>query len=445
MLKRMMWCKKKIWVSFSICAIACLTLFLYSKNYYWIKREHVHFRQAHFPSPNVSVSGDTISKLRNNRTFIIASYQDHREGNNIRTIAIVHEDEKQLYCFISCTTTNNIYVLMAVLDMHSDRFGFPYVTTDILCSEPINCHPKYIAFDSIQHASIDELSMFAVQNLQPSTSLYVNFTVCISTMFGNYDNVLQFTQAIEMYKLLGAGRVTIYKNNCSHSIERLLQYYVAEGIVEVVPWPIEKYLTPANAWHHSMDAKDIGYYGQLVTLNDCMYRNMYRSKYVILIDLDEIILPFKHPDWTSMMEGLQKQHPDVGAFLFENHIFPKHVFSPIEGFNTSSWEAVPGVDILKHIHREPDREDYFNARKMILNPRKVVQISVHSVLKAYNSSLHVPLNVALVYHCRSPLQPALPRESLIEDPTIRKFMIPLIENVNKVLERNKFLNKTAGT
>lgn len=440
----MMWCKKKIWVSLSVFAITFLTLFLYSKNYYWIKREHRQFLQAHFFSPNVSVTEDTIAELRNSRTFIIAPYQDHRDGNNIRTIAIVHKDVQQLYCFIPCRTNNNVYVVKAVLDMHVDRFDFPYVTTDILCSEPINCNPRYIALDPSQDATIDKLSVFAIQNLQPSTSLYVNFTVCISTMFGNYDNALQFTQTIEMYKLLGAGRVTIYQNNCSPLIERLLQYYISEGIVEVVPWPIEKYLAPANAWHHSMDAKDIGYYGQLATLNDCMYRNMYRSKYVILIDLDEIILPFKHPDWTSMMDGLQKQHPDVGAFLFENHIFPKHVFSPIEGFNTSSWEAVPGVDILKHIHREPDRKDYFNARKMILNPRKVVQISVHSVLKAYKNSLKVPLNVALVYHCRGPLQPALPRGSLIKDPTIRKYMIPLIENVNKVLERNKFLNKTEG-
>ncbi|XP_069097888.1 glycosyltransferase family 92 protein F13G3.3-like isoform X2 [Pleurodeles waltl] len=440
-----MCCKKKIWVYLSIFAVAFITLVLYSKNYHWIKREHRQFLQAYFPSHNFSISEDTITKLKNSRTFIIAPYQDHRDGKNIRTIAIVHKDVTQLYCFIHCRPKNYIYIEKAVLDKHVDRFDFPYVTTDILCPEPINCDPKYIALDSSQDAAMDKLSVFTIQNTHQSTSFYVNFTVCISAMFGNYDNVLQFTQTIEMYKLLGAGRVTIYKNNCSLLIERLLQYYIAEGIVEVVPWPIEKYLAPAKAWHHSMDAKDIGYYGQLVTLNDCMYRNMYRSKYVILIDLDEIILPFKHPDWTSMMYSLQKQHPNVGAFLFENHIFPKHVFSPTEGFNTSSWEAVPGVDILKHIHREPDRKDYFNARKMILNPRKVIQISVHSVLKAYKESLQVPLDVALVYHCRGPLQAALPRGSLIEDPTIRKYTSPLIENVNKVLERNMFLNKTAST
>ncbi|XP_069098641.1 uncharacterized protein [Pleurodeles waltl] len=439
----MTWCKKKIWVHLSIFAVAFLTLVLFSLNYYWIKRDHRQFLEVRFPSR--SISEDTITELKNSRTFIIAPYKDQREGNKIRTIAIVNNDVTQLYCFIPCRTNINVYVVKAVLDKHVDRFGFPYVTTDILCPEPINCDPKYIALDSSQDANIDKLSVFGIQNLHPPTSFYVNFTVCISTMFGNYDNVLQFTQTIEMYKLLGAGRVTIYKNNCSLLIERLLQYYIAEGIVEVVPWPIEKYLAPAKAWHHSMDAKDIGYYGQLVTLNDCMYRNMYRSKYVVLIDLDEIILPLKHHDWTSMMDSLQKQHPNVGAFLFENHVFPKHVFSPTEGFNTSSWEAVPGVDILKHIHREPDRKDYFNNRKMILNPRTVIQTSVHSILKAHKGSLNIPIDVALLYHCKGPNQPTLPRESLIEDPTIRKYMIPLTENVNNVLERNMFFNKTAST
>ncbi|XP_069465466.1 uncharacterized protein [Ambystoma mexicanum] len=441
----MLWYKNKKWISLFLFLIVFLTLSLYSMNYYWVKRQHQHLILEYFEIGAINISVKAITPLKDSNIFIIAPYRDHREGSYIRAIAILQKDVKELYCSFRCETNRHVYVIKAVIDMHADRFDFPYVTTDVICAEPNNCNPKNIVFHSSQNANIDELPVFEIQNAVALTSFSAEFTVCISAMFGNYDNVLQFAQTIEMYKLLGAQRVTIYKNGCSPLIERLLAYYIAEGTVEVIPWPIEEYLRPANAWHHSMDPKDIGYYGQLVTLNDCIYRNMYRSKYVILNDQDEIIVPFKHQDWKSMMDSLQKQYPNVGAFLFENHIFPKEVFTLSDAFKTSNWEGVPGVDILKHIHREPDRKDYFNARKIILNPRKVIQTSVHSILKAYGESLYVKNDVALVYHCRGPLQAALPRESLIRDATIWKYSLPLIEKVNAVLERNMFLNRTADT
>ena len=102
-------------------------------------------------------------------------------------------------------------------------------------------------------------------------------------------------------------------------------------------------------------------------------------------------------------------------------------------FNISSWNAVPGINILQHVHREPDRKEIFNPKKMIVDPRKVIQTSVHSVLHAYGTSVNVPTDVALVYHCRVPLQSNLPRESLIRDTTLWRYNSSLIMNVNKVL------------
>ncbi|KAM9370836.1 beta-1,4-galactosyltransferase galt-1-like [Phaethornis superciliosus] len=374
---------------------------------------------------------NAITALNDNRTFIISPYFDDRESKVTRVIGIVHhEDVKQLYCWFCCQPSGKIYVSKAKIDVHSDRFDFPYGRADIVCLEPQTCNPTHVSINHSPLGNIDQLPRFEIKN-RKAENFSVDFTVCISAMFGNYNNVLQFIQSMEMYKILGVQKVVIYKNNCSHLMEKVLKFYVEEGTAEIIPWPINSHLKVSSKWHFSMDAKDIGYYGQITALNDCIYRNMQRSKYVVLTDADEIILPLKHPDWKTMMSSLQSQNPGTGIFLFENHIFPETVSTNM--FNISSWNTVPGVNILQHVYREPDRKEVFNPRKMIIDPRKVIQTSVHSVLRAYGKSVNVPMDVALVYHCRVPLQGNLPRESLIRDTTLWRYNSSLIPNVNKVL------------
>ncbi|KAL8174345.1 UNVERIFIED_CONTAM: hypothetical protein K2H54_043365 [Gekko kuhli] len=336
-------------------------------------------------------SNSTITPLKDNRTFIIAPYFDNRKNKMTRVISIVHhKDVKELYCWFCRSSSGEIYISKAEISVHSDRFDFPYGATDLECVEPKEWEPHYVSVHWSPKGDIDQLPLFEIRNRDPEGSL-VEFTVCISTMFGEYNNVLQFVQSMEMYKILGVGRVVIYKNSCSPLMEKVLDYYIAEGIVEVIPWPIDSYLRVSSYWHHSMDPKDIGYYGQIAALNDCIYRNMYRSRYVLLNDMDEIILPGKYADWKTMMQNLEQQHPDAGVFLFENHIFPNTVFTLNYKFNTSSWNAIPGVNILQHVLWEPEQKHVVNPRKMIVDPKKVIQTSVHSVLQAYGTYWRKPV------------------------------------------------------
>ncbi|XP_048369052.1 uncharacterized protein LOC125442005 [Sphaerodactylus townsendi] len=378
------------------------------------------------------IINSSISALSDNKTFVVAPYFDNRVKKMVRVIGIMpHEEVKEVYCLFCCPTGDDIYISKALIDVHDDRFGFPYAATDLLCMEPTDCDPQYVSFNWFPRGKADLLPRFEIKN-RKITNSPVDFTVCISTMFGDYNNILQFIQSMEMYKLLGAQRVVIYKNSCSQLMEKVLEFYVAEGTVEIVPWPITAYLKVSTEWFYSDDGSQIGYYGQITALNDCIYRNMYRSRYILLNDIDEIILPSLHPDWKTMMQDLQDQNPESGVFLFENHVFPNTVFTSSD---VPSWNTVPGVNILQHVLREPDRKEVINPQKMIVNPRKVVQTSVHSVLQAFGESIGVPMEVAIVYHCRTPFQPDLPRESLIRDTTLWRYNSSLISRVNQVLQK----------
>ncbi|KAG7332279.1 hypothetical protein KOW79_004113 [Hemibagrus wyckioides] len=200
------------------------------------------------------------------------------------------------------------------------------IPTDVLCQGKHTQYATHVAISADEHSDINNLDFLPVKNRVNEDSFKYNFTICISSLFGNYNNVLQFDQTMEMYKLLGVQRVVIYNTSCGPDLEKLLQHYEKAGFLEIVPWPIDQFLKPSAGWNIKFHKGDIQYYGQLVTLNECIYRHMYQSKYVLLNDIDEIIMPYKYANLALLMEALQQEHKEVTVFLIENHIFPKTQF-----------------------------------------------------------------------------------------------------------------------
>ncbi|XP_068104127.1 glycosyltransferase family 92 protein F59C6.8-like [Hyperolius riggenbachi] len=419
--------------SLRICLVALIIASLsFTYNSYWKLQD---FRNT-FRVKNVS--HDTITALADNKTFIVSAYYDGRQSSRVRVITIRHdEDKRDLYCWFYCDGFHNHIPVRAEVDIHFQRFGFHYAPDNVICMEPFNCFSRYISVHWSSTSNGSHVPVFEIKNRVPQ-SVVAEFTVCISAMFGNSSNVLPMIQAMEMYRLLGAQKVVIYKNSCSQPIGQVLDYYVSEGFVEIVPWPIEKYLRTSDAWHQSMNpSNQIGYYGQLVALNDCLYRNMYQSRYVTFNDIDEIILPRIQQDWNEMMEHLETKYPDNGVFLIKNHYYPNNVTDST--FQTAFPKNVPGTNILQLIYYEPDPPKVDNPCKMIVNPREVIQTSVHSVLHAYKDNVYVPNDVASLHHNRIPMQPNLPTTSLIRDTTIWKYNASLITNVNNVLKKLNYI------
>ncbi|XP_060613366.2 glycosyltransferase family 92 protein F59C6.8-like [Anolis sagrei] len=430
---RMICFRKKTYLAIGICLVAFASMLTLS--YHQIQKYHLLPKTVlRRDLCRGEVTNNSISVLKGNSTLVIAAYFDNRQEKTTRVIGIVHHEKvKEQYCWFCCPSRDEAYVSKVVTNVHSDRFGFPYAVADMVCMEPTSCDPHYVALHPFPNEDISLSPWFEIKNRKPQ-AFPVDFTVCISTMFGNYNNVLQFIQSMEMYKLLGMQKVVVYKNNCSQLMEKVLDFYVAEGTLEIVPWPITSYLNVSKEWLSKDDGTQIGYYGQIAALNDCVYRNMYRSRYVLLNDIDEIILPIKHTNWKAMMESLEEQNPEAGVFLFESHLFPNTIFAP-DAIDVPSWNTVPGVNILHHIVREPDRKEIINPRKIIVNPRKVIQTSVHSVLQAFGESVEVPMNIAMVHHCRLPHQPSLPQKFLIRDTTLWRYNSLLIHSVSQVLQK----------
>ncbi|XP_048840859.1 beta-1,4-galactosyltransferase galt-1-like [Brienomyrus brachyistius] len=385
-----------------------------------------------------NLTEQNITPIKETKHFLVSAYKDHRINGTIRIISIFRRDDvRRLYCIIGCAQ-HGYFVTAAEVDIHSDHFGFPYQTTDLLCKTDPKCDATNVTISNSPYTSdIPDMIFLPIRNRERNEHNFKhNFTVCISNLFGTYNNVLQFVQTIEVYKLLGIQKVVIYNTSCGPDLDKVLQYYREEGTLEIHQWPIDQFLNPSKGWNFEEHKGDLHYYGQLTTLNDCIYRNMYRSKYLLLNDIDEIIVPYQHATLELLLEDLQRQNPTVGVFIIQNRFFPKTVFDDEGRFSFPRWKIVPGVNILEHIYREPYRKHVYNPTKMIINPRQVVQTSVHSVLKNYGDTLRVPPGVSRIVHVRVALQGNLTKEQLIVDTKLWEYQKDLLPKVDSVLNKS---------
>ncbi|XP_052419817.1 glycosyltransferase family 92 protein [Carassius gibelio] len=380
-----------------------------------------------------------ITPIRDSEHFMVSAFIDHRLDGVIRVISIINRNRLQpLYC-VYCNAEQVCKTVHTEVQIHSDHFGFPYGASDVICKGKPMTDATHVLITVKKDSADLKIEYLPIKNKALQETFKFNFTVCISNLFGDYNNVLQFAQTMEMYKLLGVQHVVIYNTSSGPDMEKLLKHYETEGILEIVPWPIDQFLNPSSGWNIKLHKGDIQYYGQLVTLNECIYRHMYQSKYVLLNDIDEIIMPYKHATLQSLMEDLQSAHPSIGVFLIENHIFPKTQFEESGKFKRAEWNNIPGVNIMEHIYREPSRKNIYNPTKMIVNPRKVQQTSVHSPLKHFRGSVLVPFNVCRIVHVRVPLQGSLTKEQLVVDKRVWDFEQELIHNIDHTLKLSGFL------
>ena len=170
---------------------------------------------------------------------------------------------------------------------------------------------QYLLFDScLYHLYI--LSPWQVQNL-PSEKLTAkeSFAVCVKP-FHEYDNVNQILEFIELNRILGVEHFTFYNNTVSPQVSCILENYIDNNIVTVLPWKLD------------LRSKiDIRTENIFAALNDCLYRNMYRFRYVLMVDVDEFIISRRDetlPDLVKRLEAKQLWMKK-GGFNFKNAFF----------------------------------------------------------------------------------------------------------------------------
>ena len=177
----------------------------------------------------------------------------------------------------------------------------------------------------------------------------------------------------EANMMFGITEFNIYNSTmvASQPVKEVLNYYKDRGVLLLhqQPPPISNYLETDRS------ISDIA---MRTALNDCMYRNMYRYKYSVTIDLDELIVPNRFDNYSATIRLLEEKNVD--------NVTKSYTMTAV-GFYM---QFIEGVDEKMDSEFPLRSSQYMNAvgnpgrMKTFFNPRNCLGAFSHYCLRGFS-------------------------------------------------------------
>ncbi|XGW03293.1 hypothetical protein V3C99_014912 [Haemonchus contortus] len=207
-------------------------------------------------------------------------------------------------------------------------------------------------------------------------------TICLPFLFGHKYTAEHFIEFMELNRLLGVDHFVVYVNGSSvpESVREVAEFYEQLGLLV-----ISRLKMPVRS-------KYIWYHGQLVSITDCLYRNMGVSRFVVFQDLDEFLIP-------------QKPNSSVEAaplLATLNAIFVKDVAAIRVPAQYMRITEPGGLKTLRNTIRRHTLE--FKLTKCVVRPEMVFEQGIHHtsrVIQDHYEVLDIGKSSLLLYHFKN--------------------------------------------
>lgn len=226
----------------------------------------------------------------------------------------------------------------------------------------------------------------------------VTFTVCTTPIHGSYYSVSDIVQFCEVSRIFGAEKFIFYVDeNIDPSIRYCLESYVERGLVEIYVF------TPPV-----LDG--LHYHGQIVSITDCVYRTMYRTKYLINQDIDEVVVPVKAIDWKTLLNDIHtrlgsEKTERIASYSFKNQFFPLEATDDV-AYSQSYLVKRYNIKVLLKTSKEGYALPHGVRSKVMARPERILIWHVHviyeeNLVRRNDVVYHVSKGDALLHHYRS--------------------------------------------
>ena len=340
-------------------------------------------------------------------TTIFSAYYDERPQLHGPSVVILgyqsrdHEGET-LYCLfkygdgtLNCRS-KSIYFEMDECnhqkETHKKKMYRNKHVFHICALEPQEMIPTQVALSYNQQCN-PSCGFITVNHHRPKSKAHIG--VCIETPIfkKNEKDVVNF---IEMNLLLGVDIFTMYLLDFPAGGEEFINKLYNQDdnkIVDIVHW--------SDSFR---ETDPLHYYGEILAIQDCLYRNMHRVDYLVLIDLDELIITRRHNSLASMLAELDKDYID--SFIFINSVYLKTPDSKlplaVHSMTTRLCNGQSLPDYYLHFQKSKCRYHYYERSKLIIKPTYVIDTDIHGICTHLNGKTHffVPDDMATSHHYR---------------------------------------------
>ena len=304
----------------------------------------------------------------------------------------------------------------------------------------------------------------------PKSGVKKDFAVCVKGLdFPNQDLSVRLIEWIELLSILGADKVFFYQLEIHPNVSKVIEHYVKKDMVDITPISLPGHQPNIQLLQHLYLKSKVNNKRQneLIPYNDCLYRNIYRYKYIALLDIDEVIMPLGDSNnWSDLMKkveqvSLKVKNESRASYNFRNIYFmdeflTEHLKQKSEDGSDLELDDIPEhMHMLRHIYRSANYTKPGQYVKCFHNPEKALILHNHFPLGCLGgtcTSFSVNVSMAHLQHyrgdCVKALKKACDRDFKsysVLDTTIWKFKERLIERVSNTLFNLGFLKPDDGS
>ena len=249
--------------------------------------------------------------------------------------------------------------------------------------------------------------------------------VCVPPLFGDI-SLSMLLQFLELGKIQGIQHFTFYLYDVKDSIRKILHHYQQKGEVTLIEWILPENISPREIWYN----------GQMLAIQDCLYRNMARTIFLGFLDLDEFIIPTEFLRLTDLLKSYESESiniSNISAFSFQSAFFdPKQLPDPSQQ-----------LKLLQLLKRNSKLSKL--RTKLLTVPQNVLELGVHHVSKALLDStqvISVNPDIAKIHHYRACImnfEPDMTCYRDVMDDAMLKYSDELIHNYKEAVKSSLHL------
>ncbi|XP_065348557.1 uncharacterized protein LOC135945075 [Cloeon dipterum] len=409
-----------------------------------------------------------MQKSGNESYYLYGAYFDDRPkavGRIIRIIGMIDQYQTSVNAFCLMWFGNDTPAISRVLHsqfMWYEEWGymnqalFPYVFSCEIPTEYENRVPDSVSF--VGHPCDRATNNLKLVYNPSSKEDKKDFFVCVKGLnfAHNAKIAIRLVEWIELLKILGADKIVFYELQVHENITRILENYKHTRNVELIKTSLPGHYANMPHFMSTYLKKHIGVqmFQELIQYNDCFYRNMYKYRYVILLDVDEVIVPRGDLiSWQQLVYDITLPKAVAKENITYASLIARNVHFMDEKKELQDWypDIPEYMHMLQNVRRNKEHRAPTNGIKAFHNSELILSLHNHYARACIGDvNLWCPEfdfdleDAHLQHYCygRGKSECTTKNdEDLAVDTNIWKYRTELIREVNKVLKSTGFLKK----
>ncbi|XP_026814092.1 beta-1,4-galactosyltransferase galt-1-like [Rhopalosiphum maidis] len=373
--------------------------------------------------------------------FMYSAYLDTRiksDGPLVRIIgATKTRKPDQVWCRL--WYANSSKTVSAFVKAIRENWNLKYSAVFILCKLPQDGNYP-LSVSIVSHINDPITNEILIQMPKPTNQLKTDIEICVKPLHYYYDRAIQLMEFVELNYLLGIGHFTFYKNTVGPNVGCVLDRYIKDNLVSVLPWQLDM-----------VSKEEIRTEGMFAAFNDCLYRNMFQSKYVAFLDIDEIIVPKQNDTLIKLINWLNI-YQTPAAYSFRNAFFYMQ-WADDDSLPLDQNPFHSNLIVLRKTRRKTKLHPHKQRSKYICDPQRIVEVGNHFIWEFLNPSdgtFYFTPEHAILHHyrvCEYGGNDCVTADSTV-DRTVyryRKNLVDRITNTLGNLDSNCLIEAQANT